>query len=75
MISVAGMSFDCINRSADGFRAANGTSAGSREALAFFEDKAAVKTARCTANQGGFIANGPLHMGKMLVHLFLADTQ
>lgn len=48
--------FDRIDRSADGFRAANGASAGSGEALAFLKDKAAVKAARSMADQTSSVA-------------------
>jgi hypothetical protein len=48
--------FDRIDRSTDRFRAANGASAGSGEALALLENKAAVKTPRSMADQTSSVA-------------------
>jgi len=67
--------FDRVDRSTDRFRAANGASAWSGEALAFLENKTAVKATRSMADQTSSVAQGPLHMGKVLVHLFFADPE
>ena len=75
LISLVRGPFDRIDRSTDRFRPANRASAGSGEALALLVHKTAVKAARCATNQGSTIAERPLHMGKVLVHLFFADPE
>jgi hypothetical protein len=55
-MSLAGRVFNRVDRSADRFRTANGASAGSGEALAFLENKAAVKAARSLADQTSSVA-------------------
>jgi hypothetical protein len=66
---------DSVDWSTDRFGAANGASAGRRKALAFLEDKTAIKAARWLRDQGSSVAEGSLHVGKVLVHFFLAYTQ
>jgi hypothetical protein len=75
LISSAGISFDPINRGANGFEAANRTPAWSGKALALLKNKAAVEAARSTGNECGSISEGPLDVGQVLVHLFFANAQ